>query len=157
MRNEEKVSILFTALMAVSGAMVGLIVGQVMGLQAAVFTLAAISSVIMLALFVEFDKPVGSLVDQLLDEMGFGSGGAESYYRAVSGAVLQRACELDEEPKSMGELVARLDYWVLCAADAQERMKGITAKNVDTVRIRCEALPDHVAERLFKDREKTLD
>jgi hypothetical protein len=50
----------------------------------------------------------------------------------------------------MDELVARLDYLDLVEALKPEQMAGITAKNVDAVRIRCEALPDRVAGRLFK-------
>lgn len=150
MRSEEKVSTLLAAVTAVSGAMVGLIMVRVMGLPAAAFTLAPISLVLAIALIDEDGKPVGSLVDRLIEAMDFGTGGAESFYRAVSIVILRRACELGEEPKSMDELVARLDYLDLVEALKPEQMAGITAKNVDAVRIRCEALPDRVADRLFK-------
>lgn len=151
MRSEEKVSTLFTAVTAVSGAMVGLIMVRVMGLQAAAFTLAPISVVIAIALIDEDGKPIGPLVDRLVDAMDFGPGGAESFYRAVSIVILRRACELGEEPKSMDELVARLDYLDLVGALKPEQMAGITAKNVDSVRIRCEAISNRAAKRLFED------
>lgn len=84
------------------------------------------------------------IFNRVLEIIPFAQSEAAAYYTDAATVILQLACRLNNEPpRSRDELFDRLDYWTLCAAYGEEELKGIKAKHVEDVYMRCKSVFAH--------------
>lgn len=95
------------------------------------------------------------IFNRVLEIIPFAQSEAAAYYTDAATVILQLACRLNNEPpRSRDELFDRLDYWTLCAAYGEEELKGIKAKHVEDVYMRCKSVFAHFGTAL--DGEKSF-
>lgn len=152
MEDRDKFFLLFCASAVGIGAMFGVILAVAFGPHLAASVVPPICMAVIGVTCVYSLKPDGPLADRIVAEMGFGSSGSESFDRAVSRVVLKFACRLGGRPRSMEDLLERLDYRTLVREVDEEQLRGIKARNVEEVRIRCQALPARVVRDLFGEK-----
>jgi hypothetical protein len=77
----------------------------------------------------------------LVDKLEFPPTGAAVYYRDIATVVVTLACHLGgTSPSSAEDLLSRLEFEALMEAHGPDRLVGISARQVDQVRMRYTAL-----------------
>jgi hypothetical protein len=108
---------------------------------------ASIDSLIRIAR----ERRGGSLVDRLLEAMGYAPDGVPDKGRDRARVVLTLACNAKGNPNSMSDLLKVLDWDVFVQAFGRDTLSPINGRDIENVRLRCKALPPHVAEHFLGD------
>jgi hypothetical protein len=92
----------------------------------------------------------GSLIDRLLEAMGYAPDGVPDKGRDRARVVLTLACRArSNSPSSMGDLLEVLNWEVLVKAFGRDALSPIHGRDIEAVRLRCKALPPQLAERFL--------
>ena len=111
------------------------------GVPASIYSLIRISR----------ERRGGSLIDRLLEAMGYPPHDVPDKGRDRARVVLTLACRArgKNAPSSMGELLEFVDWDVLAETFGRGALSPIDGRDIEAVRLRCKALPPHVAERFL--------
>ena len=152
---QEKFYALLLATFGVAGGLIGMHLTVTWGPRDTYMVLAPVGLVLVVALafyghMLDNEPDTRTLAERIVDALGFGADGGESFHRAAAAVVLELACKLDGEPESKEDLLQRLDFWKLAHEFGDEDLRGLSASDVCRVRIRCKALSEEASEELFK-------